>query len=262
MSELRSMAEMAGIAYEGRELPESLAYDRHWFLEDRWTGAACHVILRGSVLYVLPRGVEPRDYRDWVTVLRGGSRDFSGLPGKVHRGMALAYESLEHQLIPRVIECIVDDPCLEIRLCGHSMGGALSRFAHWRLLNLTPRVRSWTFGAPGQFSAQAAHRWNIKCESTNVHLVNGADFVPWIARPAGWHQGGAFIYLDSDHGRNTGWSRWKLWRYRLRLMFGRGPLSGGLEDHKIETYIRVLGTFPEELTRQTPGVHVGYEDKP
>lgn len=250
MNMLYDMAVMASHAYLNR-WPDDRDYDRHWFIEDLRTGAACHVALMGGVLYILPRGLEPRDYRDWVTVLRAGGRDFSGLPGRVHRGMALAWEALEPQVIHHTVNCLVDNPHLEIRLCGHSMGGALCRFAHWKLRSFSQNLRSWTFGAPGQFSRWGARRWNEECESTTVHLVNGMDFVPWIARVGGWHQGGSMLYLDSEHNRNQGWSLARLWWYRAQLMMGRGPLTGGIQDHSVDAYIQALKHLPSELTGKT-----------
>lgn len=252
---LHSMAVMASRAYEDTWADER-QYEYHEFFENSKTGAACHVAQMGGVLYIIPRGLEPDDYRDWISVLRAGGRDFSGLPGRVHKGMAIAWESIEPKVIRSTVDRLIDCPTLEIRLCGHSMGGALCRFAHWKLRNLSDKIRSWTFGAPGQFSKQGASRWNSVCESTSVHLVNGMDFVPWIARIAGWHQGGSMIYLDKEHKANKGWTRAKLWWYRVQLMMGRGPLTGGLFDHQIKEYIHALQQLPAELTGKTPGVVV------
>ena len=261
MSLLYNMALMASRAYL-REWPDEHMYDKHWLIEDHRTGAACHIALMGNILYVLPRGLEPHDYRDWVTVLHAGGRDFSGLHGKVHRGMALAWESMEPRVIHHLIDCLIENPYLEIRLAGHSMGGALCRFAHWKLLSFTSHIHSWTFGAPGQFTRAGAYQWNQECESTSVQLVNGLDFVPWIARLAGWHPGGTLVYLDSTGERRTGWSKLKLWWYRLQLMRHRGPLTGGLRDHEVQAYIDALEEYPNELTGQTPAVDVIYNVNP
>lgn len=185
------------------------------------------------------RGTEPEKLADLGTNLSILPVKAPGCPGRVHRGFALAYESLHEQVTAWLSRGSIS----ELLVCGHSLGGAMAMVCAQRLrpsLLVTlgcPRVGNEEF-------VQALE--GLPAE----RIVDCCDVVPDLPPPLfGYAHPTAFRYIAADGqvhatpapGFVAGDRAMGREVYAARYAWRQGAVSvRDLADHAPANYVRAF----------------------
>lgn len=165
-------------------------------LKDKWGQIRGFVEVDDTAVLIAIAGTKSvRDFMIDGNALKRHVLDF-----RVHAGFWGEYESLR-MAIARVL---MDNPGKLVRICGHSLGGALALLAAAEAAALRRDVQLVTLGCPrvGDWAfTRHLKRMGVK----HLRVVHGFDVVPRIPKWFYWHYGELF-HLDSN-GRRIGAAR-------------------------------------------------------
>lgn len=163
--------------------------------------------------------------------------------GRVHRGFWEEFKSLRATLAALYLE----HTDKLIRICGHSLGGALAVYAAADAAALKCQVELVTLGCPGVGDAHF-REWCRRLGIHHVRIVHAYDLIPHVP-VFGFCHVGKGIVLD-DFGRRVGAVRGlghrilKLARILWAYVRGRG-----LADHHVLYYLKPVDLFCERLLK-------------
>jgi pimeloyl-ACP methyl ester carboxylesterase len=163
--------------------------------------------------------------------------------GAVHRGFWKEYESIQIKLA----RLILDNPNKLVRLCGHSLGGALAVYAAVDAKAMKCDVDLVTLGCPAPGDSQFK-RFFEKLGIHHVRIVHAYDLVPHVPF-IGYSQISKPIVL-SDSGKRVGSIRggfgklFRLFRILVAWMIGRE-----IRDHHVSFYLKAINTWCDFLPR-------------
>lgn len=151
--------------------------------------------------------------------------------GSVHWGFWQEYSSLR-MAIARIL---LDHPDKRIRVCGHSLGGAIATLVAGQAALGGRPVDLVTLGSPrvgdGEFAVNLA-----KLPIDHVRIVHAYDVVPRVPK-LGYQHVGQLLHLDGA-GQVIGPVRrffGRLWDWRCILLSDLNGVS--LRDHEVIEYI-------------------------
>lgn len=236
---LHCMAVCSEAAYHEETSLSGFLYNLH----DPETDTQGLILAEDDTLTISVRGTE--SLRDWITDLKAWKQRFEGLFwGKGHAGVKEAADAI-WALLPGVLKEIEEEHnkrFRKIQITGHSLGGGIVVHLIPHLVHYYPgaEVTGAVFGAPCVLGRATAARWNIHYGRFLWRVENSADIVPRVSRFARLYPVGQLIYID-----RKGWifSRapwWFRFRDKVRRILKPDLEISGLEDHKIDEYIRLV----------------------
>jgi len=192
--------------------------------------------------WLIFRGTELDTIGDLITDIKIRKENI-GI-GEVHRGFRDALTNISNN-IDRAVYGLDN-----IYIAGHSLGGALATLytTHFTFdLGLNLKLKGiYTFGSPRVGNTEFAKNYNMNLKDVTYRMVNNCDIVTRIpTRLTGYSHCGQLIYIDKD-GKlhiDDAPSMWEtFWdRVKGRLEdFAHLKLLGGISDHSIEEYIKIL----------------------
>jgi triacylglycerol lipase len=197
---------------------------------------SCSVAWNEEHVVVSFRGKD--DDKDWANALSYRQIDWHG--GKVHAGFARTVDGMWRYLMASLFDA--DFTNKSLWFSGHSMGGALSMLAAWKMdMEGISAHALYTFGSPKVVNQMAADQMTIP----HYRFVNNEDGVPHLSWPTFFdayvHHGTQVHILPSgdiaEHRHSTRLAR-KIDRSNT---IGEGILDGGLiHDHLLVNYIKKL----------------------
>jgi len=186
------------------------------------------------------RGTEPDTISDLLTDIKIRKENI-GI-GEVHRGFWNAFKNISDEIDE--VNCKLDT----IYITGHSLGGALATLCaiHF-VFNLGIKPKGiYTFGSPRVGDKEFARNYNMNLKDITYRIVNNCDIVTRIPiRLTGYSHVGQLIYIDSngklhiDDATSMWATFWDRVEGKLEDFYHLNVL-GGINDHLIEEYIKVL----------------------
>ena len=165
-------------------------------------------------------------------------------PGRVHCGFAQALDSVWPQIQPLVAGAA---GARTLYVTGHSLGGALSSLAQWRLVSHGRAVQAaYTFGEPRVGEAAWAASWAQANTLAHWRVVHDCDPIPRVPFWPLFHHVGSMAWFDRfDHlnADPTLWQRVVNW-VEEEIERWPGPWTARVvqlaEEHFISAYIAAL----------------------
>lgn len=155
----------------------------------------------------------------------------------VHAGFWGEYETLR----PYVMSLIRVNPGKVVRVCGHSLGGALAVLVAAEAAALERRVELVTLGCP-RVGNWAFTRFLKRLGVKHVRIVHGFDGVPHVPWIFYWHYG-ELLHLDSQ-GRPIGAARKPFHLVaRIAVTFWKALRGQPVKDHFLDGYLDVVDKF-------------------
>lgn len=169
-------------------------YDEWQLFENQTTGARCYVAHKGNAVDITFTGTQWWDLRDWMTNFRFWSGKFPIFPGRVHSGYRNSYLSVRGQLDEALRGLKQRYKKLNVRISGHSNGGAMAVMCAQDLQS-DPDLEVWAagFGTPAVLSRRAKLGFKV----TMYNVIAAGDLVPIVSRKR-WQPAGKRIYIDDD----------------------------------------------------------------
>jgi len=200
---------------------------------------SCSVIWNDEHVAVSFRGTD--EDKDWAMALSYRQIDWHG--GKVHAGFARSVDGMW----PRLMAALFDSDFTNKTLwfTGHSMGGALSMLAAWKLdLEGISAQALYTFGSPKVVNQMAADLFAIP----HYRFVNNEDGVPNLSWPTFFddyvHHGTYQFILPSGEIAEQRHSNHLARKIDRASTIGEGIIDGGiLHDHLLVNYIKKLANL-------------------
>ena len=199
---------------------------------------SCSVVWNDEHVVVSFRGTD--DEKDWTMALSYRQIDWHG--GKVHAGFARSVDSMW----PRLMATLFDSDFTNKTLwfAGHSMGGALSMLAAWKLDLAGITANSlYTFGSPKVVNKMAADLFTIP----HYRFVNNEDGVPHLTWPTFFdeyvHHGTQVYMLPSGEIAEERHSNHLARKIDRASTIGDGIIDAGMyHDHLLTNYIKKLSS--------------------
>lgn len=157
------------------------------------------------------------DMKDWFDNLDFMS-DKDHFFKRAHGGFMKSYESIELDLMKIVNSLIDDNPGLDIKVIGHSKGGAMAELCAMVIADHSHEVSLFTFGSP-RVGKKSYKKKFKKLNIKYYRFVNGKDPVPRIPRK---YMG--FKHMVKPITMKDGWFTW-LW-------------IGDFKDHLMPNYVK------------------------
>lgn len=232
-SDAIKFAEMAKVAYEDGPIAKRdfkiLGYTGHKFIDH--DGAQAHCAWNKEEFVLCCRGTEPTELNDLKADLNIWP-DKAQVGGWVHNG----FQNEIDDIWDDIIKVLVKHVNKRIRICGHSLGGAMATIAASRLLEYKPVL--YTFGSPRV--GNAAFVKEI-ADLEHYRFVNNNDLVtvipPWFM---GYRHHGQVMYFNYNGIiKNLAW--WRKLKDKLRGIatswINLKPFDG-LSDHSMDNYTK------------------------
>jgi len=129
-------------------------------------------------IYIVFRGTDPYDVRDWLTNFSATSIPFPFGPGTVHSGFCDAFAPVVSKLTEFLSNC---DKSKNVIVCGHSLGGALATLcAAWIRQTTTRPVMLYTFGSPRVGCRDFVEHYSKAASFPAFRVANPMDIVPSV----------------------------------------------------------------------------------
>ncbi len=223
-------------------------------LRDPKTGTEAYLAVGAGVAVLAFRGTEPSVLRDWITDAKAAMQDGAalGLPGRLHRGFAEAFASIQTSL-DEAVEHLAQQGVM-LHVTGHSLGGALATLAAAYLARRHefPVHSVHTFGSPRVGDSAFVGYFDTEFAGRAYRIVNNEDLVtrvpprrlplPGHAEPVRYEHVGAMVYID-DRGqlqRDIGyWCRFLNFATNALEDFKKAAATT-VRDHSMKLYCGFL----------------------
>lgn len=214
-------ADMAAAVYEPFESAGFQAWAQPFEHCETWkrgNAEGMGVISKGTA-YIVFRGTEPGQMKDWMTDLTARPSPFPrfGNNAFVHRGFEAYTLCLSDEFIAFANKYKVDK---RIVFCGHSLGGSAAILAAAMLSDgLSSNVI--TFGGAPAGNSQFVEKYNSRLGSSTLRFEHGIDVVPVLPDLLPWLEHVSLrLYLPIC--KSTIWDNPSQWKYRADRLLGWG----------------------------------------
>ena len=190
--------------------------------------------------YLVFRGTESNNPRDWLTDARFGPRSTS--LGRVHSG----FDDALDEVWSDVLAHLGTDP-RHLTITGHSLGGGLAILAAARLAESGRSPKAvYVFGCPRVGLADFRDAYDSLLQASTFRIINHIDLVtrvPLLVQ--GYRVPGRRMYFDAGQEFHADAGAWHVAKddlaYRLRHL-GRIE-SLGLSTHEMGVYIERVNSL-------------------
>lgn len=199
---------------------------------------SCSVAWNDDHVVVSFRGTD--DEKDWAMALSYRQIEWHG--GKVHAGFARTVDAMWPHLMANLFDADFTNKTLWFS--GHSMGGALSMLAAWKLdVEGIPAHSLYTYGSPKVVDKAAADLIAIP----HYRFVNNEDGVPHLSWPTIFddyvHHGTHVFMLPSGEIAENRHSNHLARKIDRASTIGEGIIDAGVyHDHLLVNYIKKLSS--------------------